>query len=52
LPSYDVAEMSGPEHAREFLVDVTVGELHARGAGHSKREAQENAASALLAATR
>jgi ribonuclease-3 len=52
LPSYDVAEMSGPEHAREFLVDVTVGELHARGAGHSKREAQENAASALLEATR
>ena len=52
LPSYDVAEMSGPEHAREFLVDVTVGQLHARGAGHSKREAQENAASALLEATR
>ena len=51
LPSYDVAEMSGPEHAREFLVDVTVGALHARGAGRSKREAQENAAAALLAAT-
>ena len=48
LPAYDVAETNGPEHAREFLVDVTVGELHARGAGRSKREAQENAASALL----
>jgi ribonuclease-3 len=52
LPSYDVAEMSGPEHAREFLVDVTVGELRARGAGRSKREAQENAAAALLEAAR
>jgi len=52
LPSYEVAEMSGPEHAREFLVDVTVGELRARGAGRSKREAQENAAAALLEAAR
>ncbi|HAF10110.1 MAG TPA: ribonuclease III [Chloroflexi bacterium] len=52
LPAYDVAELSGPEHAREFLVDVTVGDLHARGAGRSKREAQENAASALIEATR
>ncbi|HEV2011050.1 MAG TPA: ribonuclease III [Candidatus Limnocylindria bacterium] len=52
LPAYDVAEVSGPEHAREFLVDVTVGDLHARGGGRSKREAQENAASALLVLTR
>ena len=51
LPAYDVAETSGPEHAREFLVDVRIGDLHARGAGRSKREAQENAASALLEAT-
>jgi len=48
LPSYDVAETSGPEHAREFLIDVSVGDLRARGAGRSKREAQENAAAALL----
>jgi ribonuclease-3 len=51
LPSYDVADTSGPEHAREFVVDVSVGELRARGAGRSKREAQENAAAALLEAT-
>ncbi|MDQ6857740.1 MAG: ribonuclease III [Chloroflexota bacterium] len=51
LPSYDVAETNGPEHAREFVVEVSVGDLHARGSGRSKREAQENAASALLAAT-
>ncbi|MEA2662361.1 MAG: ribonuclease [Chloroflexota bacterium] len=52
LPAYAVTETTGPEHAREFRVDVSVGELHARGAGRSKREAQENAASALLEATR
>ena len=51
LPAYAVSETTGPEHAREFVVDVTVGDLHARGAGRSKREAQENAASALLEAT-
>ena len=52
LPAYDVAEMTGPEHARAFIVDVAVGELHARGAGRSKREAQENAATALLETAR
>jgi len=48
LPSYAVVEVAGPEHAREFVVTVTIGELSARGAGRSKREAQESAASALL----
>ncbi len=48
LPAYDTAEVTGPEHAREFVVDVAVGELRARGTGRSKREAQESAASALL----
>ena len=48
LPAYSVTEVTGPEHAREFVVDVAVGDLRARGAGRSKREAQENAAAALL----
>ena len=52
LPVYDVTEMTGPEHAREFVVGVSVGDLHARGAGRSKREAQENAATALLVSAR
>ena len=52
LPSYAVADTTGPEHAREFVVDVSVGELRARGAGRSKREAQENAATALLRSAR
>ena len=48
LPSYAVTATSGPEHAREFVVEVTVGDLSARGEGRSKREAQEAAAMALL----
>ena len=52
LPAYDVTETSGPEHAREFIVDVSVGDFRARGAGRSKREAQENAATALLETAR
>jgi ribonuclease-3 len=48
LPSYSVQAMTGPEHARAFMVEVTVGDLGARGEGHSKRQAQEAAATALL----
>ena len=48
LPAYAVTATSGPEHAREFVVEVTVGDLSARGEGRSKREAQEAAAMALL----
>ncbi|MDP9320146.1 MAG: ribonuclease III [Chloroflexota bacterium] len=48
LPSYSVQAMTGPEHARAFVVEVTVGDLSARGEGHSKRQAQEAAATALL----
>jgi len=48
LPSYAVTATTGPEHAREFVVEVTVGDLSARGEGRSKREAQEAAAMALL----
>lgn len=48
LPTYRIVEIIGPEHSREFVVDVDLGDLRARGAGRSKREAQENAAQALL----
>jgi ribonuclease-3 len=48
LPSYSVQALTGPEHAREFVVEVGVGDLSARGEGRSKREAQEAAATALL----
>lgn len=49
LPMYRVLEMSGPEHRRDFVVEVDVAGTVARGSGTSKREAQENAAARLLA---
>ena len=49
LPMYRVLEMSGPEHRRDFVVEVDVAGTVARGNGTSKREAQENAAARLLA---
>jgi ribonuclease-3 len=49
LPMYRVLEMSGPEHRRDFVVEVDVAGTVARGTGASKREAQENAAARLLA---
>lgn len=48
LPAYRVVELTGPEHSRDFIIEVKVGELRALGAGRSKREAQEAAATALL----
>ena len=48
LPSYDVVEQAGPQHQREFVVSVAVGERRAQGTGKSKREAQEDAAASLL----
>ena len=49
LPAYRVLETTGPEHRRDFVVEVDVAGNVARGAGASKREAQENAAARLLA---
>jgi ribonuclease-3 len=48
LPSYRVLEATGPEHRRDFVVEVEVAGQIARGAGASKRDAQENAAANLL----
>jgi ribonuclease-3 len=49
LPAYRVLETTGPEHRRDFVVEVDVAGNVARGTGASKREAQENAAARLLA---
>ncbi len=50
-PSYKVMQESGPDHAREFVVGVYLGEeLVAKGEGLSKQEAQRNAAAAGLVA--
>lgn len=48
LPSYTVVEERGPEHMRDFVVEVEAAGRAAQGQGRSKREAEEAAASSLL----
>jgi ribonuclease-3 len=50
LPAYSVQKRSGPPHAPEFVVAVTVGEHTGSGAAGSKRKAQQAAAAELLKA--
>jgi ribonuclease-3 len=48
-PQYETVDSFGPDHEREFLVEVHVGEdLKGRGQGHSKQEAAKKAAENLL----
>lgn len=52
-PVYRDIEMSGPEHAPAFVIEVWIGdEVYGKGAGRSKREASHAAASAALEALR
>lgn len=52
-PVYRVAEETGPDHRKEFFVEVWIeGRIAARGKGRSKKEAQQNAAEHALAAVR
>lgn len=48
LPCYAVTDRSGPPHAPEFTVTVTVGDLAGSGRGGSKRAAEQLAAETLL----
>ncbi len=48
LPTYRVLDATGPEHRRDFIVEVEVDGRVARGEGASKRDAQEAAAANLL----
>jgi ribonuclease-3 len=48
LPVYRVLAERGPEHRRDFVVEVGIPGHAAQGAGPSKREAEEAAASRLL----
>jgi ribonuclease III len=49
LPVYEVTGRSGPPHAPEFIVTVTVGMADGIGSGGNKRAAEQHAAEALLA---
>lgn len=48
-PRYLTVDSHGPDHAREFEVEVEVGDaLRSRGQGRSKQEAAQDAAARLL----
>jgi ribonuclease-3 len=48
-PQYETVDSFGPDHQREFLVEVIVGqELKGQGRGRSKQEAAQEAAKKLL----
>ena len=50
LPAYREVGRTGPAHAPEFVVEVSLaGRAPSRGAGRSKREAERAAAEAMLA---
>jgi len=50
-PRYHTVQSIGPDHAREFEVEVEIGgEVHGRGRGSSKHNAEQAAAQAALSA--
>ena len=52
-PRYLLVSESGPEHAKQFEVEVTIGSnLYARAVGRNKKEAEQAAARATLAMLR
>lgn len=48
LPVYAVTELSGPPHAPEFTITVSVGGRSGTGTAGSKRQAEQRAAANLL----
>ncbi|MFA5689630.1 MAG: ribonuclease III [Kiritimatiellales bacterium] len=44
IPAYRVVEAAGPDHARQYCVEVTVSTFVFRGKGTSRREAEKRAA--------
>ncbi len=49
-PVYRTVSETGPDHAKEFTVEVLIGhQVYGRGVGHSKQAAEQEAARAALA---
>lgn len=45
LPEYRIASESGPDHQKQFIVELSIkGTPYGRGTGRSKKEAEQNAA--------
>lgn len=48
-PVYRVQSEKGPDHDKQFVVDVSIsGKIYGRGTGKSKKEAEQSAAKAAL----
>lgn len=49
LPHFSVVHSEGPDHKKEFVVEVSIaGTPQGRGRGHTKKEAEQQAARAAL----
>lgn len=48
VPSYEIIEESGPEHARVFVVEAVSGAHCVRASGSNRKTAEQDAAAALL----
>lgn len=49
IPKYIVVEESGPDHNRQFTIEVSIGnDIVGKGTGRNKKEAEQNAASAAV----
>jgi ribonuclease III len=49
LPEYRVVSESGPDHRKEFTVELSIlGEVCGRGTGRNKKEAEQRAAKEAL----
>lgn len=49
IPKYIVVEESGPDHNRQFTIEVSIGDtVVGQGSGRNKKEAEQNAASAAV----
>ena len=48
LPLYEIVDRSGPSHAPQFVVRVSVGEVNATASAGAKRAAEQEAARNLL----
>jgi ribonuclease III len=44
LPNYTVAAETGPDHDKTFIVQLTCGDIQAKGFGKSKKNAEQDAA--------
>lgn len=48
-PTYRTVEEHGPDHSKQFVVEILVGDdVLGRGTGRTKQEAEQNAAAAVL----